>query len=82
MEQLYFYYYVVTYGETTLQDEYKEITTSGITIGKTYNEAVARLVDYYGDDEITSLVVRFYQDCDILEDDKIKELAQDNREWQ
>lgn len=51
----YYYTYRVKFYDSF--DE-KELEKSGVTYGATYSEAVNRIADYYGDDDIIEVTLR------------------------
>lgn len=77
LDTLCVYSFKVAYGEVNLKDEYKEITRTGITVGANFNEAVAKLTDYFGDDDIISINIKFQSDCDIVEENDLINLIQE-----
>ena len=72
----YFFKYTVTHYIEVNGDFHPKITT-GLTFGKTFNEACSKLTDYFGEDQIDDLKIELAGDCDVLEDDELKELFDD-----
>ena len=57
-----FYYY-----EVTVYDEnYKEYTEAGYTVGENYWNAINHLTEYYGEDELIKVTLEYIADRPIL----------------
>lgn len=65
-----FKYKVVNYDPANEEDKGKLITNYGIVIASTCSEAVERIEDLYGDDNLYTCTV------DVIEDDCIKETSE------
>ena len=69
----YFYKYTVTYYEE-IDGKHELKTASGLTFGQTFNEACAKITDYFGEELLEDIKIEFASDCDIIEDFEIAEL--------
>ena len=69
----YFYKYEVNHCEV-IDDKHQMVTTTGITFGKTFNEACAKVTDYFGEDSIDDIKLEFIDSCDVLELSELQEL--------
>ena len=75
----YFYKYTVQYCDEL--NDYKWRTVRGLTFGRTFNEACAKITDYFGEDVIEELKIVCVSDCDMMdEDDLMKLFEEDNDE--
>lgn len=73
----FFYKYKVTYYEEMQDGKHQLLTTTGLTFGETFNEACAKIIDYFGEEQIEHLEVDAVSDCDVIESDELKELFSD-----
>lgn len=69
----YFYKYIVTYSED-IDGNCELRTVTGLTFGKTFNEACAKLTDYFGEDRIEDMKIELVSDCNVLEEDELADL--------
>ena len=69
----YFYKYTITYSED-INGEPELRTVTGLTFAKTFNEACAKLTDYFDEERIEEMKIEFVSDCDVIEEDELAEL--------
>ena len=74
---MYFFKYVV---EFTFYDgkEIQHKTEQGITFGENYQEAIARVIKYYHEDDVTSVCLTMWNDRECM---PISEKVLDNLEF-
>ena len=68
-----FYKYTVRYYEE-IDGKHELKTASGLTFGKNFNEACAKIIDYFGEESLEDIKIEFASDCDVIEDFEIAEL--------
>ncbi len=72
-----FYKYDIVYGEWESYNDdkkYVEHRVQGLTAAKDFVEACAKLVDYYGNNNIISMYIFCELNCDVIEMDTIHSL--------
>lgn len=75
----YFYKYTVTYYEE-IDGKHELKTASGLTFGQTFNEACAKITDYFDEESLEDIKIEFASDCDVIEDFEIAELFNETAE--
>jgi hypothetical protein len=66
-----FYKYAVKFTEEYENNEFKTEVRPGVVCAKNFRDAMYKISDYYGDENIEDVRIEFMEDIDILEIDEI-----------
>ena len=66
-----FFKYAVQFTEEYDHNEFKTEVRTGVVCAKNFRDAMYKISDYYGDENIEDVRIEFMEDLDILEIDEI-----------
>ena len=66
-----FFKYAVKFTEEYDHNEFKTEVRTGVVCAKNFRDAMYKISDYYGDENIEDVRIEFMEDLDILEIDEI-----------
>jgi uncharacterized protein with FMN-binding domain len=62
----------VKFTEEYEHNEFKTEVRTGIVCAKNFNDAMYKITDYYGDENIEDVRIEFIEDIDIVEFDELR----------
>jgi hypothetical protein len=75
-----FFKYSVKFTEEYEHYEFKTELRTGVVCAKSFRDAMYKITDYYGDENIEDVRIEFMEDLDILEIDDIMGYFEKNEE--
>lgn len=67
-----FFKYAVKFSEEYENNEFKTEIRTGVVCAKNFRDAMYKITDYYGDENIEDVRIEFLEDIDIVEFDELK----------
>lgn len=67
-----FFKYAVKFTEEYEHNEFKTEVRTGVVCAKNFRDAMYKITDYYGDENIEDVRIEFLEDIDIVEFDELK----------
>ena len=67
-----FFKYAVKFTEEYENNEFKTEIRTGIVCAKSFRDAMYKITDYYGDENIEDVRIEFLEDIDIVEFDELR----------
>lgn len=65
--ELCFFKFTVKFTEEYEHNEFKTEIRTGVTVAKNFRDAMYKITDYYGDENIEDVRIEFLEDIDIME---------------
>ena len=67
-----FFKYAVKFTEEYDHNEFKTEIRTGVVCAKSFRDAMYKITDYYGDENIEDVRIEFLEDIDIVEFDELR----------
>ena len=67
-----FFKYAVQFTEEYDHNEFKTEVRTGVVCAKNFRDAMYKITDYYGDENIEDVRIEFIEDIDIVEFDELR----------
>lgn len=68
-----FFKYAVKFTEEYEHNEFKTEVRTGVVCAKNFRDAMYKITDYYGDENIEDVRIEFIEDIDIMEFNELRE---------